>query len=380
MADQTDVIVSVIADYVQMDMSIDFERLSRDLPVIFRKIHQQFLEIVTSVKAMFETATYQIKNLSYDYSEVKEMLLKIMEEDQDPFTAPEDTLQFKTSFWSNMFQYASDYAPETYRGICDYITSMKQRIKQAILEDLTKQNGGKRDEKNPLRQFLFSRMRSLGFYKGQAKLGLLDAITMSMAECWIPYDQKEHVRNRFRDIIENAKEIRVSINTVGESDPFVMALQEMLTRGQIGRINDGMVVEDFAGAQDLSPSDIPQLLNRNLVKIKEYLDNRSFLRVQNLKINSRYADEQSIETLLQEVHLANGSPLAAKVTRFELHPFEECKILELFLPTEWGYWCWNTVQAISRINQEFRQDKQDKEWILDKQVLEKIIQGYLNAV
>ncbi|MFH1428587.1 MAG: hypothetical protein ABIH39_02475 [Candidatus Margulisiibacteriota bacterium] len=374
MADQTDIILTVVSRYVHPDMSVDFKQFKNDMPEIFDTIHNQFLTIVHDIKAMLTCATYKIKNIDYNYDEVKDMLLKLLEEDRDEFTPPSDTLQYKTNFWTDMFNYAKNYAPGTYAQICAYIEDSKQKIKIDVLNNLTGCISVHKKSENPLRAFLFERMKELGFYEKHRSLGITGAVKMAIEDCWLPEEQKKEVRERFNTLTENGTEILVSINNFGEHDPFVLVLQEMLTKGQAGKINDGMLIDDT----DVS-SEAREVLQKNLGKIAAYLDDGSFNRVSNIKVNSIYTDEKLLEEMLHKVKLSIGEPIAAKISRYEITPFDENRIFEVFLPTEWGYWCWNTVQAIWRLNQELRPDEQDKEWVLDKVVLEKISEEYLNS-
>ncbi|MFC1478284.1 hypothetical protein ACFL57_02365 [Candidatus Margulisiibacteriota bacterium] len=374
MADQTDIIVTVVARHVRPDMSIDFKQFRQDIPEIFNSIHNQFLEIVHDIKTMLTGATYKIKNIDYNYDEVRDMLLKLLEEDRDEFTPPPDTLQYKTNFWSDMFNYAKNYAPDTYEDICSYIQASKQKIKLNVLSNLTGCTGIHKKGENPLRAYLFERMKELGFYQKQRSLGISGAVKMAIEDCWLPEDQKKEVRDRFHKLAENGTVISVSINNFGEHDPFVLVLQEMLTKGQAGKINDGMVIDDTEVSGDSR-----EVLQKNLNKIAAYLNDRSFTRVSNLKVNSIYADEQLLEEMLHKVKLSIGEPIAAKVSRYEITPFDEGRLFEVFMPTEWGYWCWNTVQAVWRLNRELRPNEEEKEWTLDKVVLEKIAEEYLNS-
>ena len=227
MADQTDVIVTVLAKFIRPDFSIDFEAFDKGLIEIYELLQVQFLEVVQTVKKLFESTSYNIKSMTYTYPEVKAMLVKIMDEDRDEFTAPTDTLQFQTNYWSNMFGYAKDYAPQMYAELCEYVSKSKHIIKSKFVEYC----GGPEaveQYKGEIRPYLFDRMKTLGVYRSQNQFSILEAIDMAIEDCWVPYGEKDNVRQKFRDIVEG-KALEISRQPEAY-DPFVTVIQEMLNR------------------------------------------------------------------------------------------------------------------------------------------------------
>ncbi|MFA5928519.1 MAG: hypothetical protein WC838_04390 [Candidatus Margulisiibacteriota bacterium] len=405
MADQTDVIGSVISKYISPDMRIDFKQLELDLPAIYDRMQVQLLAMVHNVKDKFTNAVYQAGNLRYDYNEVKEMLFKIMEEDRDEFTAPVGTLQYQTTFWMNLFNYAKDHSADVYQSVLKEVSEDKDKVKTQILRELAGQGPAEARFGNDLRQYLYERMKLLGLYEEKKQISILEAVQMAIEETFLPYTQRADVERTIEDILDHCLEQKIAVSTSADlPNPFVTVLQEMLVRGQAGRINDGMAFEDlspnpsppslrkaFGGQRGEDGSVIPaqagiqvvgvrgKLLKDKILEIKKHFDDGTFQQINELRVNSAYADELTVETILGETILADGVPLSDRIGHVELQAFSENKVMEVFLPISWGYWDWNTVQAIWRINQKIRPYETEKAFILDKLVLQQIVTAYLNS-
>jgi len=182
-----------------------------------------------------------------------------------------------------------------------------------------------------------------------------------------------------------------------------MILQKMLVRSGIGKIMDGMTCEVTSAKFDVKSMQsqervielkledkvaIPMTekdkenelqLRDQLIKLKDRLDNREFLRIKNLKFNLRFGDESRVKEIAESIPLASGLSLAHKIQGYEATMLPPQRVFEVFVPLERGYFDWNTVQAIWRINQSIRPTDHKNEWTLDRVVLEKIIKGYLNS-
>ena len=173
MADQTDLIVTVMSNYLLNDKEFDFKRMKKDLPKIYKKLDAYFMKIVGDIKDLIEKTNYCIKGIDYPFAEVKEMVIKIMEEERDNFTPPEDTLQYKTNFWSNMINYVQKYAPETYKNIETKAGNYNALVKEDFLTDLLSKkirphinkNLKANSNDNNIRTFLFKKLKGLGFYR-----------------------------------------------------------------------------------------------------------------------------------------------------------------------------------------------------------------------
>jgi hypothetical protein len=64
------------------------------------------------------------------------------------------------------------------------------------------------------------------------------------------------------------------------------------------------------------------------------------------------------------------------IRKVDIRAFLAEHALEVFVPLKKGFWDWNTVQAVWRINTEFRPEQIDLQWTVDgaflKYIFEKI--------
>ncbi|MFC1478268.1 hypothetical protein ACFL57_02280 [Candidatus Margulisiibacteriota bacterium] len=398
---QTDILAAILLTYFNKDQ-FNFKKFSKEKEKLFQKVLNLYKHTIDHIIQPVYQARFIDKSGECSFVDLDLAMRELMETpEQKKKWVKDGEYGYEHYYWSNMLGRTERHAPEYFKKIRKYLDESMADFKRQILEMIV--GPGKAAQYNHnLRKYLIEKMKELGFYTPVEPISNKEAVNMAMEETYIPYSQKEAVQNWFKNIL-NGKSVEVSINYNDEPDPPLMVLQEMMVRSGVGNVMDGMFLDvqktlfsvkelqqhekiiemkiKDKVAVPLSEQDKQKKadLVEQINKLKEYIEQRSILRIKNLKINIQYGTEDDVREIVNSVTLDSGAALADKIYSYEEATLNSKRVFEVYLPLERGYFDWNTVQAIWRINKQLRPLDNNKEWLLDKEVLETIIKGYLNS-
>jgi len=399
---QTDILVPVLMRYFT-STGIDFDRFTKQYQKDFEYLLKMYTTALESIIAPIQEATFTFRGKNYGFVDIDNFIREILDHPDCKKSWEQDGEQgFQVFYWANIIDWTKNYAPTAFSRVKKLLTEALDNFKKQLLETITSPEVAA-EYNNEIRSFLVSRMKELGFYSKVEPISNEEAIKMAMDDAFVFSSEKEKVWSWFKDIIEG-NPVEISINYTGSSTPAVTVLQEMLLRGRVGKINDPQVIklektkfdikslqaqekvielkleEDVAVPLSEKEKEKEQTLKNHLQKIKSYFDNNKILRIKNLKLNLMHGTERQVKHLARETLLTeDNKSLSDKIFSYESAIMPSDVVFELYTSIERGVCDWNTIHAIARINKQLQLDTPENSPIINKEVIEKIIKGYLNS-
>ncbi|MFH1429801.1 MAG: hypothetical protein ABIH39_08695, partial [Candidatus Margulisiibacteriota bacterium] len=398
---QTDILVAILLPYFKKD-KFDFTKFSKEKEKLFNKVLELYTKTIDHIIQPIYQARFNDKSGECSFVDLDLAMRELMETPERKKKWEKDgEYGYEHYYWANMLGRTERHAPEYFKKVMKLLDESLIDFKTNLLEILVGPGNTAKYNHN-LRTYLIEKMKELGFYTPVEPISNEEAVNMAIDETYIPYSSQDDVKGWFKAILDG-KALIIAIDYPTEPVPALMVLQEMLVRGGVGNIMDGMFLEvhktmfsvkalqqhekiiemkikdktavPLTEQDKQKKADLVDQIN----KLKNYIDERSILRIKNLKVNIHYGTEDDVRHIASTTILDDGFTLADKIYSYEEASLPSKRVFEVYLPLERGYFDWNTVQAVWRINQQLRPLDNNKEWLLDKTVLEAIIKGYLNS-
>ncbi|MGA0241522.1 MAG: hypothetical protein ACO3K7_00810 [Candidatus Marinamargulisbacteria bacterium] len=164
----SDLMTLILIRYIKKNGDINFKQLATDLAHTsppstarshFDHILSLYIERITPIKKMCETALFKVSGDDLSYQKVREFLIDEFRKN-DGFVHV-DTYEFMVPFWSNIFGYIQSIS-NAKTCISDYIQDQQPRIIKEILI-LSCGKSTAENYKYDHRKYIVDRMSALGF-------------------------------------------------------------------------------------------------------------------------------------------------------------------------------------------------------------------------
>jgi len=281
----------------------------------------------------------------------------------------------KTNYWVQLLGLVKSFGPEVNNKIEDWIKESGPRVKQSILELVSRNQPQLYN--SSLREYVVKRMEEIGVYKRASIPKVADTISFLGKELKIPVQLLEKVQKRFTEILED-EVVDIAISYEGKPDPFWAIFQELLLRSGYGNIRSGMAAGETIAVND-PPEEKKKKTLEALEAFRDQIESEMYLEVKLLRVNTYYLDQAMFDPVLDTVKFYDGTLLRNKINSIQYIEIKKNRLMETYIPLKRGFIDWNTSQAIWRINQELRPDDYLKQWTVDKEFLEALLEAYSAA-
>ncbi|MBU0580731.1 MAG: hypothetical protein KKA19_06110, partial [Candidatus Margulisbacteria bacterium] len=160
---------------------------------------------------------------------------------------------------------------------------------------------------------------------------------------------------------------------------FLMLVIRNNSLSGYGKINSALAMGENV-AMDDSMSARKIAFNTEVNNLIRYMRDNLFVNIKELKINKKYAPATWSKSLMRKMTLYNGKSFNTKVGKVTYEDFKPLHIFEVFIPIKPGYWDWNTVQAVIRINKHLRPFSFDGHQRIDRFFLEAMAEEYFSTM
>ncbi|HCY36405.1 MAG TPA: hypothetical protein DHV24_04605 [Candidatus Margulisbacteria bacterium] len=225
-------------------------------------------------------------------------------------------------------------------------------------------------------------MKEKSFYKDVNSLSAMDGIKMALDEIGVFEIEKEKILERFQNIYEGKDKYNVTVNYDDSFNFFHCAIQEMLIVTQLGEIDKEMIVKNDKvlimqkgqGRAKMSAS----LIQEKIDELAAMFNDKKVLSITTLKVNTDHEEMDEWYKLLAQTKLNDGGLLIQKIDYVTGELMDHDIMFKVQMPVEYGYMCFNTVNAIERINGLLKDDPKDNR-VIDKSFLDYITLEYNNT-
>lgn len=374
---QTDLMISVLMPFLRPDATFDFDRLREKYDEIYQFMNTKSQDVIDGVVEFLQKAKYKPYKELRDFNYMEQEVHRILQKSKDNIGEEENA--YRTTFWLNMITYCKNFSPNTYRDILNYLKQKEKSICKdlvaLIAPDQTKYQANIRD-------YLFEQIKDKGFYKAVSPLTTLDGVRMSLDQIGVFETEKEKVFNQFKSIIDNQESKKITINYDDSFNFFNCAIQEVLLSTQLGEIdrenvvlNDKLVMLQHGQANRNVDMDT---IKAKIDELAEMFIQKKILSISMLKVNIAHEPIDVWYKLLAEKQLPDGSLLIQKIDYVTGENMDAHVISKYRVPVEYGYMCFNTVNAINKVNDLLKDDTHSKD-VIDKGFLDFIMFEYNNT-
>ncbi|PZM83708.1 MAG: hypothetical protein DKM50_01610 [Candidatus Margulisiibacteriota bacterium] len=377
---QTDLMISILCPFLREDCLFDYNAMNEAFTSIHNLMMEESNKIIEEVIGMVRRAVYQIGKNRLHYEEYMKHYAEHMKSIAKKDGNSEGSLSYKTTNYNNIFGLTKDYSKDTYRNIINYIKDQDLEVKRKLLVLLDSEQAMKFGCN--IREYLFEQMKEKSFYKDVNSLSAMDGIKMALDEIGVFEIEKEKILERFQNIYEGKDKYNVTVNYDDSFNFFHCAIQEMLIVTQLGEIDKEMIVKNDKvlimqkgqGRAKMSAS----LIQEKIDELAAMFNDKKVLSITTLKVNTDHEEMDEWYKLLAQTKLNDGGLLIQKIDYVTGELMDHDIMFKVQMPVEYGYMCFNTVNAIERINGLLKDDPKDNR-VIDKSFLDYITLEYNNT-
>lgn len=188
----------------------------------------------------------------------------------------------------------------------------------------------------------------------------------------------ESVDGKLKMLKEGKEKLEVAINYDAKPSALIAVIQKLMLMSDYGDIKSGMSLgEDLS--EDLAEPQKIQELHKLIAGVKKQISEKMYEKISLIKFNTDYLSEEVFKKEFAAIATKGTFDLTPLVKETKYLPFFEEHMMEVFIPLKKGVWDWNTVQAVWRINQDLRPDESEKQWTIDRVLVEELIKRALLA-
>ncbi|HAR63246.1 MAG TPA: hypothetical protein DF296_14340 [Candidatus Margulisbacteria bacterium] len=377
---QTDLMISILCPFLSNDYTFNYEKIADSFDDIHNLMLDESKKIIEIIINMVYKATFVIGKFRYDYKEFMEYYEKYLKTIEVDGGFGEHTLSWKTANYTNIFKLTRDYSKDTYAKIMNFLKDQDIVLKKKLLELMLSERAAKYN--GDIREYLFEQMKEKSFYKDVNSLSAMDGIKMALDEIGVFEIEKEKILERFQNIYEGKDKYNVTVNYDDSFNFFHCAIQEMLIVTQLGEIDKEMIVKNDKvlimqkgqGRAKMSAS----LIQEKIDELAAMFNDKKVLSITTLKVNTDHEEMDEWYKLLAQTKLNDGGLLIQKIDYVTGELMDHDIMFKVQMPVEYGYMCFNTVNAIERINGLLKDDPKDNR-VIDKSFLDYITLEYNNT-
>lgn len=371
-SNHTDLMISVLLPYVKKDSSFNFSKLQKDLKgknTLFDMVLKEHKKIIQHLEKKVRHASFVVEGHTRSFEQqlalVKERVRK-----EEP-GLEEDSVEFMVPVWAKIIGELKETNPNLLKEIHAYLDEENVRMHQKVIGMLH----GKSSV--PLRETMIQVLKDNGFHREVTPVSIVNAFALLLKDKGVSPGVQKSVMEKLALI--NKHGLTIGINYKGEPDESVAIFQTILEKSGLGAIHSPMKLgTDISMDDSMSARKIA--FNNEVNHMTRLIRDNVFSSIKVLKINKRYAMGAWPRTFLKKMKLYDGKPFSSKIGKVVFEDFKPTHIFEVFIPLRKGYWDWNTVQAIMRINKQLRPYAFDGQDRIDRFFLDAMAEAFFETM
>lgn len=375
MGETTDIIVPLLTQFMNAEGDFEFNKLEKVHQEIYEYLSKKYKEGIAGIKNIIQSAKFQMNSsLLTTYQTLEVELIKLYRKDPAFKDVPDETITSYSAFWVNILGYLKKFAPADYEKFQQYLKDYTKKFNIDLLNKLT---GGKSENfSGNIRDYVIKRMKHIGCYEEEATLSEEDLLNSIYEELKIPENVIESVDGKLKMLKEGKEKLEVAINYDAKPSALIAVIQKLMLMSDYGDIKSGMSLgEDLS--EDLAEPQKIQELHKLIAGVKKQISEKMYEKISLIKFNTDYLSEEVFKKEFATIATKGTFDLTPLVKETKYLPFFEEHMMEVFIPLKKGVWDWNTVQAVWRINQDLRPDESEKQWTIDRVLVEELIKRAL---
>ncbi len=382
----SDIMMTILAGYLNPDGSFDFARLKRDiysetdersrLASIYGFIENLYFHLCEKIDQMVTQSTYVFNDetIVNFKSVLNEVLVAIKEDralDGKEVTDTEN-LDFKNVMWDKIFNAIDQSQNDLKQKIQKFLEKAGEESIKAVFKQVAGEKVAEAFAYDH-RKYIVEKMKAAGYWLEPQPLKVTDTLKMVMEDLFFSKNEQKEAAKEFHPILKGSpKTVRLSHS--GEPSPFVEVLQEMLRKQKDSPLDQSisMTLKEGDGSS-------AETLEKKLDELVEQINKKVFDEIRILRVKKSLLPLPQLEELLKSKVCLDGDTLLDKVWHLDEADMEEAKLLEFYLPTKIGYPCMNTVRALKKLNARLnvKDSTKKSEAIIDKKLVGALSKEYM---
>ena len=156
----SDVLVSFLLPYIKADAQFDFELWSQDLPLMFARVLEHYLKIVSTLEKMLKASHFDYENRQMSFSEYAVPVREKVHSRESGLK--EDSMEFLVPFYAEMLENLNQTNPVLLSEIQEVLANENQKFHRAHLSWLKGEPEVEFSELG-LREYLLGELKEKGF-------------------------------------------------------------------------------------------------------------------------------------------------------------------------------------------------------------------------
>jgi len=228
---------------------------------------------------------------------------------------------------------------------------------------------------NTLRDYIIGRSKEIGVIKILPEIKYKDAVNKACNEMELSKTARKKAQAKFKKIFEG-ESIDVTIDYYGNPDPFIAVLQEMMIKSGYGDIEKSILIGEFYEPFETT-KELKEYIAEELENLRKEIEAGMHHEIIKLSVNNKYSISSLVDELLAEIKFLNGESMASIIKFVEYtEEIENDALMEVFIPIKRGFFDYNTMGAIYRINEDLRPHIFMEQGCIDRLFLEELIEVY----
>jgi ankyrin repeat protein len=370
----TDFTISLLCPFIRSDLTFDFAALEARYQEIHVFLLRHCTRVIEDVVHIAKQATYTIDGTSYDFEYIDKSIKEFLDKDEKNLS-DHDSVLYRVLYWWNVFHWKmKNHAKDKYDYIVCLLKAEQIKIKSELLALLGAPQYG-----SNLRAFMFDQLKAKGLYKPVNPISAREAIEMAADQTSIISESKKELMVRFDAILLGETTIKAEIDHKCKFDILNCVLQEMLCSNPKADLNGETIISnDVSSALKEKPGVMRNEARNKLRNLAKMLDDKILSDITVLKVNTDLLKPENWNELIQETTLSSGNPLNWYIGRILGESMKTNCLLSFQSSMQSGYLCYNTVNAICRINAHLKMPEMKRN-VIDRRFLDFIALEYVNS-
>jgi hypothetical protein len=363
----TEVITAFAIHCIRDDGTIDFDRIENNIDRNYKYLQEMKCLILEGIRNIMSEGSYLIGDTTLSFEELAGYILTMYQNSPDNYTRQED-LFYKHDFWLNLLHYAELFSPETYANMQDTLILYAGQVSRDILNMISGESAY-----SSLRDYIYRRYEALGVLCRPFIIDPSTLVEMAGSCIGLLDTEKASALDFMKSILDDSNyEIRIDYDT--DPSPFIMIIQELMRATGDGNIAEPIGLDIWI-KDDSDGTAIYDQIQIELNNLHNRILSNMFPSIERLVVNQTYADLIE-EAITDDYELSTGKTLRDYVISIEYDKMDDHHIADAYIKTHVGIMDWNTAIAIFNYNQELRPEAFSKMWIIDKEFITSLAQGY----
>ncbi|MEW5821462.1 MAG: hypothetical protein AB1782_14820 [Cyanobacteriota bacterium] len=123
----TNLLSLIFMPFINDDLSIDFDEMAKQQPVIAEYIFVKLTNLVTTLFIIVRNASFKPYKYERDFEFIEERVHSILSRENT-----NDILNYDTAFWINCFSMIKNFSPQAYQEILSLLEACETIIKEEL--------------------------------------------------------------------------------------------------------------------------------------------------------------------------------------------------------------------------------------------------------